>query len=253
MSSRTTTARFPEYSSAAIYHTKVHNRHLTEVDLYNNYDTLEREAGVVIPDFYQLSSSPTAPLTLPWTPRPKSAVIDLRTPSEFAISHLPGAVNIPISTLTPDSPSPFTDSQLFAAQWRELEVLFGGGTLETASPLAEKFFPMERVLVVCNDGDTARVAGSILGAKGAKTECVSGGLTAIDKWIYGDVKNRTLGELKIPDLPDEIAAVPEVNETKLPNGHGPVGEEVKTATKVDAEARVGIREIRTNRDDLVVV
>jgi hypothetical protein len=121
------------------YFPPITNGHLTKVDLYNNYYTLERELNVVILEFYELSPISTAPLTLPWSLRAEHAVIDLRTSEEFDVSHLPGATNLPISILKRDSPSPFFDAELFAEQWRELESLFGGGDSKMASPLAVEF------------------------------------------------------------------------------------------------------------------
>ncbi|RDL35205.1 putative cysteine synthase B [Venustampulla echinocandica] len=172
---------------------QIHNRHLTEVDLYNNYEEVgEREPSAVIPDFYELSPATADPLTLalPLSLRNGHAVLDLRTEAEFAVSHLPQATNIPLDSLTPGSPSPFSDSDLFAAQWREMEALFGGGSLDTASDLAKDLSKKKRVLIVCHGGDTARVASTILRSKGANAECMKGGMEAVGRGFCVLVKEQ---------------------------------------------------------------
>lgn len=189
---------------------KIHNRHLTEVDAYNNYEEVgERESSVVIPDFYELSSAGTDLLTstLPLTLRAEHSVIDLRTPEEFAVSHLPGAVNIHLKSLIPNQPSPFADSHVFAAQWKELEALFGGGCLDTASDLAKELSLKKKVLLVCDGGDTARVAASILRAKGANAECMKGGMKALVNGFCVLVKKEVNGEVAEKTLLKDIPAV----------------------------------------------
>ncbi|KUJ13622.1 putative cysteine synthase B [Mollisia scopiformis] len=170
------------------------NEHLTRVDLYNNYYDLELDPISVIPDFYELSIASHKKSILPWELRANRTVLDLRTKEEFQMFHLPEAVSLSISSLKADSPSPFTDARLFDQQWRELEGLFGGGSLETSSLLAKELSRKERVLIVCNDGDTARIAASILKAKGAKAECIRGGLNAVNEWMQQGMGSETIGE-----------------------------------------------------------
>ncbi|KAF2674408.1 cysteine synthase-like protein B [Microthyrium microscopicum] len=165
------------------------NKHLTQVDLYNNYEDIERDPTGAIWDFYELAHNSAAPLALPLALRDNHTVIDLRTPTEYAVSHLPGAVNMPLSTLKQNSPSPFFDSELMALQWQELEDLYGAGSLESASPLARELSEKTRVLIVCEGGDTSRVAASILRSKGANADYVKGGLRAISKWLYEELGN----------------------------------------------------------------
>ncbi|KAF4624026.1 hypothetical protein G7Y89_g14148 [Cudoniella acicularis] len=174
---------------------QIHNRHLTEVDLYNNYEEVkERDPGAVIPDFYELStvSASMATPTLPLKLRPDHAVIDLRSSVEFEISHLPEALNTPLKSLIPGGSSPFADSDIFAAQWRELEGLFGGGSLDTASDLAKELSQKKKLLVVCEAGDTARVAASILRVKGANAECLKGGMLAMNQGLCVLIKQNKL-------------------------------------------------------------
>jgi cysteine synthase A len=165
----------------------IHNRHLTEVDHYNNYDDLEHDINSVITEFYDGMDSVDQSydkLRL----RQGYNVLDVRPPDEFALAHLPGAINLPIKSLTSVSASPWQDSTVMAAQWRELESLFGGGTLETASPLAQILCRNTKVLLICRNGDTARIAASILGAKGAKTENLQGGMEGLESWAKARTK-----------------------------------------------------------------
>lgn len=99
-------------------------------------------------------------------------MIDLRQPADFQSWHLPGSANYPLVSLRPHTASPFSDAGVLEAQWVELERIFhdvSGG----------------HVLVVCYDGDTARVATSVLRAKGLEADSVRGGHRAL-KLLTGE-------------------------------------------------------------------
>jgi hypothetical protein len=68
--------------------------------------------------------------------------------------------------------SPFSDSAVLEAQWVELEQIFKNERL--VSDLG-----LHHVLVVCYSGDTARVATSVLRAKGINADSVRGGHHAL--------------------------------------------------------------------------
>lgn len=168
----------------------IHNMHLVEVDHYNNYDDLEHDIGSVVSEFYDGTVSADQPfekLRL----RQGYTVLDVRPRTEFAVSHLPGSVNIPIASLSIDSASPWENSHVMAAQWRELESIFGGGSLDTVSPIAQILLQNRKVLLVCKNGDTARIAASILGAKGAATENLKGGMQALESWANAEMSRDT--------------------------------------------------------------
>ncbi|KAF2257921.1 cysteine synthase B [Lojkania enalia] len=160
----------------------IHQRHLTEVDHYNNYDDLEHDIGVVLAEFYDGTFSVNQPYEK-WLLRREYTILDIRPSTEFVVTHLPGAINIPIKSLTAESASPWRDSHVMATQWTELESIFGGGSLETASPIAQILSQKKKVLLVCKNGDTARIAASILGAKGATTENLRGGMQGFESWV----------------------------------------------------------------------
>ncbi|KAL1636997.1 hypothetical protein SLS58_009523 [Diplodia intermedia] len=128
------------------------NHNLTAVDRYRYDSTWERPASTALPSFYDISSG---------SPLPSTTIIDLRHPTDFALWHLPAAVNAPQASVSRTAPSPFADAAVLAAQWRELDAFFGaeGGSAALGDG--------RRVLLVCYDGDAARVATSVLRARGA--------------------------------------------------------------------------------------
>lgn len=159
------------------------------MDKYRYDEAWEREPSAAIPDFYH-----ELPISL--APEQDSArnqlgldgvILDFRQPHDFAFAHLPGAVSIPLSTLTNSTPSPFTDSQVLAEQWTELENLFSqsicGASDEVANVRKGK-----HVLTICYDGDTSRVANSVLRAKGVQSESCKGGFRAARQWLEGSRK-----------------------------------------------------------------
>ena len=89
-----------------------------------------------------------------------TTLLDLRTPSSYAGTHLPSATNFPLSSLTETSPSPFSDSNILELQWRELESLCTPETLQLLEG--------ETVVFTDYDGDTARVATSVFRARGVE-------------------------------------------------------------------------------------
>lgn len=101
--------------------------------------------------------------------------------------------------MTRGAPSPFFDSATLERQWRELEAFFGaqvercafasqeattgGDDEEEKTPLRDR-----RALVVCYQGDTARVATSVLRAKGVEAESIKGGAAAVAEWWPKEVQ-----------------------------------------------------------------
>ena len=103
-------------------------------------------------------------------------LIDLRPETDFAC-HLPDAVNVPLSSLSRTSSSPFADANVLERQWLELENVFQpGGTSAAALPM--RLLQDRRVVVVCFDGDTSRVATSVLRAKGVEAFSIRHGIRA---------------------------------------------------------------------------
>jgi rhodanese-related sulfurtransferase len=138
--------------------------------------------------------------------KPHSMLIDLRAADDFSRWHLPGAVSAPLASLAADTtPSPFADTGTLERQWCELEALFGGAssaittavvmppsptkttmttTAAAAATTAAKDLTAaalrgQRVVLLCYGGDTARVATSVLRAKGVDAFSVRGGVRAL--------------------------------------------------------------------------
>ena len=74
--------------------------------------------------------------------------------------------------MTAASPSPFFAPELLDKQWTELESLFSESYLQSQ-------FRDRKILCLCYNGDTARVATSVLRAKGFHAESVKGGQQAL--------------------------------------------------------------------------
>jgi rhodanese-related sulfurtransferase len=112
-------------------------------------------------------------------------IIDLREQHHFAQKHVPGAINIPLSSLSSETPSPFDDSKLLASQWTELDEI-----LRPNSQLVRSFIPglfnQKEVLVLCYDGDTSRMAVSILQGRNVAARCCRGGTRRLEQFLKAD-------------------------------------------------------------------
>ena len=106
-----------------------------------------------------------------------ATLLDLRKPNDFANSHVPGAYNLPLRSSSASTPSPFSDAAVLESQWRELEATFTTDRVN-AHDLVDR-----DVYVVCYSGNTARVATSVLRARGIAAYSVRGGHTALLRQI----------------------------------------------------------------------
>lgn len=102
-----------------------------------------------------------------------AALLDLRKPADFDASHVPGAYNLPLHTAGASTPSPFSDASVLESQWKELEATFTTDRIN-AHDLSGK-----DVYIICYNGDTARVATSVLRARGIAASSVRGGYSAL--------------------------------------------------------------------------
>lgn len=108
------------------------------------------------------------------TARPKSetTIIDLRQAADFEEFHVPGSTNVPF--VQADQPSPFSDPSTLKGLWTRLEETFEVPHQDLQSLLHGK-----RVLLLCYDGDSSRVANSVLRAKGYETDSIRGGFKVL--------------------------------------------------------------------------
>lgn len=130
--------------------------------------------------FYETTQSTAQSLLSNIVLRPGCCVVDLRTALDFSTWHLPDSVNVPLDSLNSHSPKPFSNPPVLEAQWSELEALFAGDN--GVSQLQGR-----HVLVICYNGDTARVATSVLRAKGIQSDSLRGGYQALrDHGLWKD-------------------------------------------------------------------
>ncbi|CEJ82363.1 hypothetical protein VHEMI02433 [[Torrubiella] hemipterigena] len=103
-----------------------------------------------------------------------SCIIDFRQEADFAAFSLPKSINMPY--VTKDAPNPFVDPEALSTLWKRLEETFLSPPEEIAAAIKDK-----RVLFLCYDGDSARVATSVLRAKGIEADNVRGGFKALQE------------------------------------------------------------------------
>ncbi|KAF4462294.1 cysteine synthase A [Fusarium albosuccineum] len=171
------------------YFPSITNEDLLKVDLYRYDEKWERSASEAIDAFFDIDrgalldmvlsdpksgSVATIELQNILRSRQDTTVIDLRQPEDFNIFHLPGAVNLPF--VHQSTPSPFSDPKILESLWTRLEETFNAPNQELQTLLHDK-----RVLFTCYDGDSSRVANSVLRAKGYEADSIRGGFTALSK------------------------------------------------------------------------
>lgn len=88
-------------------------------------------------------------------------------------SRILGSYNLPLRSLNAADLSPFFDADILEAQWKELEATF------TKERIDAHELPGRDVYVICYNGDTARVATSVLRAKGIAAYSIKGGFTEL--------------------------------------------------------------------------
>ncbi|KAM5356482.1 hypothetical protein ACJ41O_003128 [Fusarium nematophilum] len=171
------------------YFPSIKNEDLLKVDLYRYDEKWERAASDALDAFFDIDrgalldmvlSDPRSPsastleLQNILRPRQDASVIDLRQPDDFDTFQLPGSVNLPF--VNQSTPSPFSDSKILESLWQRLEETFKTPSQDLKSLLQDK-----RVLFTCYDGDSARVATSVLRAKGYEADSIRGGFMALSK------------------------------------------------------------------------
>lgn len=141
-------------------------------------------------------------------PRASTFLLDLRTVHDFREWHLPSAVNLPLETLKSHTCSPFKDSTTLERQWLEMESLFNDA-LAVCAPAGKLSLRNHQVMVVCYDGDTSRVATSILRAKKIDACSMRGGLREmLLRWPnILDFYAEDEGTAKMPAVPRTVSSV----------------------------------------------
>lgn len=121
--------------------------------------------------------------------KPNTQILDFRRASDYEAFHLPNSVNIPLETLkngaTRGSPfaRPVDDCTMLEELWLELESLFTvedkHGRRNPSAATLMAILQDKKILTMCYDGDSARVANSVLRAKGVNSESIYGGYGAL--------------------------------------------------------------------------
>ncbi|MCJ1422346.1 hypothetical protein MMC29_000226 [Sticta canariensis] len=148
------------------------NSNLLNVDLYRYDEKWEIEAADALSQLY---GSATALYASPALLNSEAMILDLRSTSDYSRSHLPGAINLPLRTLSEASIGAFEDADVLEAQWLELEAVFTSNQPH-GSALSIPSLKQYIVTLICYDGDTSRIGTSILRAKGVSAFSVRHGV-----------------------------------------------------------------------------
>ncbi|KAG5801596.1 hypothetical protein H9Q74_013754 [Fusarium xylarioides] len=171
------------------YFPSIKNEDLLKVDLYRYNEKWERSASEALDAFFdvdrgalldmvladpKIGSVNTVDLQSILRSKQDTTIIDLRQPDDFNMFCLPGSINMPF--VQSGTPSPFSNAKLLESLWKNLEEAFKTPGAELQSLLSGR-----RVLLTCYDGDSARVATSVLRAKGYEADSIRGGFQALNK------------------------------------------------------------------------
>ncbi|PHH91233.1 hypothetical protein CDD83_1234 [Cordyceps sp. RAO-2017] len=169
------------------YFAPVRNEELLGVDLYRYDEKWERDPTEALDDFFgvdrtaiqdvlrlasKLALHGSSELEGLVRPKPDTVVVDLRQASDFEQFRLPGSVNMPL--VERDTPSPFSDPKILKELWQRLEETFKSPDQGVRALIQDR-----RVLLLCYDGDSSRVATSVLRAKSHEADSIRGGFKAL--------------------------------------------------------------------------
>ncbi|OTA86161.1 hypothetical protein M434DRAFT_400011 [Hypoxylon sp. CO27-5] len=159
------------------YFPSITNEPLTKVDLYRYDEAWEKDAAIALPLFLDVKRVGSQDGQLPddeaISLKEGVTIIDLRQLTDFKKFHFPGSINLPFAD--PSTPSPFANPAILESLWLKLEGHFNTPDAELV-PLLQG----TRILLLCYDGDSSRVATSVLRAKGYEADSVRGGFRAIN-------------------------------------------------------------------------
>ncbi|KAI0533886.1 tryptophan synthase beta subunit-like PLP-dependent enzyme [Xylaria digitata] len=182
----------------------IKNQELINVDKYRYDEAWERNCFDVLEDFqvpnmfnllHSIRSSVNLSLRDILIPKTDVSIIDLRQPPDFHTYQVPGSTNLPVAL--PTHPSPFSDSAVMITVWTQLEEIFGSLGIDLLS----------RILVICYDGDTSRVATSVMRAKGYAADSIRGGFSNFTR-------------LDQASQPDSSTYFTKVHEVRLESAEG---------------------------------
>ncbi|KAL3587408.1 cysteine synthase fda4 [Fusarium poae] len=150
----------------------VANYHLLDIDTHNYDSTWELDVHAVL-DLLQTGLQPTDDMGA----SSKVQVIDIRAPEDFHSGTALSAKNLPFASVTSNTASPFDDAAVLESQWLEMKT--------RVIHDAEDDFSNDgkQVVIICYNGESARVLTSILRAHGVKAYSVKGGISSLYRWL----------------------------------------------------------------------
>ncbi|KAJ6446503.1 cysteine synthase B [Purpureocillium lavendulum] len=170
------------------YFAPITNQELLGVDSYRYDEKWERDATDALNDFFGVDQSMIGDVirlvpklaTRDSSPelegliqrKTDTAVLDIRQAADFAQFRLPGSVNVPF--VQPGGAGPFSEPSILRDLWQRLDDTFKSPPQDLQDAMHGK-----RILVLCYDGDSARVATSVLRAKGYEADSIRGGFKAL--------------------------------------------------------------------------
>lgn len=153
---------------------------MTQVDKYRYDDQWEIDAPTALHSFFEGGPLPLChgghPVICQFRLQSDAAIIDLRQPADFESFSFDGAVNIPF--VTDNTPGPFSNARVLDDLWQRLDHKFQAPDREVREKIQDK-----RLLLLCYDGDSARVATSVLRAHGYEAHSIKGGYKQIGQCL----------------------------------------------------------------------
>ncbi|KAI8244678.1 Cysteine synthase B [Colletotrichum sp. SAR 10_96] len=158
----------------------IHNENLQKVDLHRYDEAWEKEPAEAFMHIPQSVIPNELSEKLPSTPRyvdtssasliprsPNTVIVDLRRQEDYQTHHIPGSENVPV--VESKDWEPFSDAKVLETLWLKLEATF-----EATSEIGKKMeqHRSKPILLLCYNGNNARVAASVLRAKGFEADCL---------------------------------------------------------------------------------
>ncbi|KAI8200961.1 Cysteine synthase B [Colletotrichum sp. SAR 10_65] len=158
----------------------IHNENLQKVDLHRYDEAWEKEPAEAFMHIPESVIPNELSKKLPSTPRyvdtssasliprsPNTVIVDLRRQEDYQTHHIPGSENVPV--VESKDWEPFSDAKVLETLWLKLEAIF-----EATSEIGKKMeqHRSKPILLLCYNGNNARVAASVLRAKGFEADCL---------------------------------------------------------------------------------
>ncbi|KFZ15968.1 hypothetical protein V501_02481 [Pseudogymnoascus sp. VKM F-4519 (FW-2642)] len=157
---------------------EVRNQSLLDVDV-NEYDSsweLTPESAAAKLYGGDTHSLPFTPSSDHQTPPPTAKLLDLRAPTDFQAHNLPGSVSVPLANLTAEATSPFDDVETLRRQWQNLNEKYDTPEF---THLLDDLDGSREVVILCYNGETARLATSMLRGRGVEAFSIYGGTAGL--------------------------------------------------------------------------